>query len=634
MKKVVLFFAMICTALMANAQSGTWQSINWSITDHVLTLTSTVAVVPNSSATDPAAWLDYASDIESVVFPENVYIIGEETFQGCAIKELVVPSTAALIAKNAFTNCTSLTTITLKGNNTNVQENPFEGCMALTLINIPTGSSPNYITLSSWPAELRAIMQEPAVVPEIPAVGTVFTVDGISYKVTDNATGHLTVEVTVSAGAPYTGEIHIPTVVEYNTLSWQVVAIGDHAFENTAITGISCPSPNAITSIGEYAFYQCTSLTGDIFGAFAVVERIGKSGFEGCTELTVVNLPATLVYIGERAFYGCNKLVEINVKSATPATLGTDAFKDLAANAAIFVPDGTESAYETAWSEVAGMIHAEAPSGIVVIDGVEYTLDGWNHTATVNGLVDPKPSQVTIPQYITYESGGHTYTYQVTEIMKGAFENETSLEKVTFEGDITPEYLGWTTLVFDEEGNKIGEHAGIFAGCTNLTTIEFGDNVTTVPTTLVGEIPSLTTVILGENVASISDFAFNLCENVERIVIEATTPPTLGTSAFHQNEPGERPLIEVPTEAEDTYKSSTWSEVGKINFAGASICFSNNVLEIEGHDGESLVVKNGNAELVNVEALGESYSKNFNGLPANTCLVVILNGKDYIIKIK
>lgn len=60
-----------------------------------------------------------------------------------------------------------------------------------------------------------------------------------------------------------------------------------------------------------------------------------------------------------------------------------------------------------------------------------------------------------------------------------------------------------------------------------------------------------------------------------------------------------------------------------------SLCFNYNVLEINGHDGESLVIKQGTTEIDNVAALGATYSKDLSAYTGR--LVVTLNGVDYQI---
>ena len=65
----------------------------------------------------------------------------------------------------------------------------------------------------------------------------------------------------------------------------------------------------------------------------------------------------------------------------------------------------------------------------------------------------------------------------------------------------------------------------------------------------------------------------------------------------------------------------------------ASLCFNNNILEINAHAGESLVVKAGTTELANVASLPVVYSLDLSAQPADTRVVVTLNGVDYQIDV-
>jgi hypothetical protein len=60
-----------------------------------------------------------------------------------------------------------------------------------------------------------------------------------------------------------------------------------------------------------------------------------------------------------------------------------------------------------------------------------------------------------------------------------------------------------------------------------------------------------------------------------------------------------------------------------------SICFNYNVLEINGHEGEALIVKKGADEIANVPALPAAYSLDLSAQSGR--LVVTLNGQDYQI---
>ena len=58
----------------------------------------------------------------------------------------------------------------------------------------------------------------------------------------------------------YNGDIVIPSTLVYNEIKYNVTSIGERAFYGcTSLTSISIP--NSVTSIGDYTFYGCRDLT-------------------------------------------------------------------------------------------------------------------------------------------------------------------------------------------------------------------------------------------------------------------------------------------------------------------------------------------------------------------------------------
>ena len=76
----------------------------------------------------------------------------------------------------------------------------------------------------------------------------------------DTETMKATVTVYKSNNNKYSGDIVIPSTVEYGGAEYCVTSIGEDAFiycfDLTSIT-----IPNSVTSIGDYSFYECSSLT-------------------------------------------------------------------------------------------------------------------------------------------------------------------------------------------------------------------------------------------------------------------------------------------------------------------------------------------------------------------------------------
>ena len=154
--------------------------------------------------------------------------------------------------------------------------------------------------------------------------------DGIwQYKISNN-------EVTiVSCDKDASGEVVIPETIE----NYPVTSIGERAFYSCSSL-ISITIPAGVTSIGNYAFAYCSSLTSITIPDG--VTNIGDSAFYGCRSLTNITIPNSVTSIGNYAFEGCRSLTSITIPDGV-TSIGGGAFYGCSSLTSITIPNSVTS---------------------------------------------------------------------------------------------------------------------------------------------------------------------------------------------------------------------------------------------------------------------------------------------------
>jgi len=164
------------------------------------------------------------------------------------------------------------------------------------------------------------------------------------------------------------GELIIPSTIEGRP----VTSIGDYAFRIcTSLTSIIIPS--SVTSIGNYAFYNCSSLTSITIPSS--VTSIGESAFRECSDLTNITIPESVTSIGDYAFRRCTSLTSVNISSSV-TSIGQSAFRECSSLTSITIPSSVISIGQSAFracSRLMSIIYrgSTAPSlGANVFEGI------------------------------------------------------------------------------------------------------------------------------------------------------------------------------------------------------------------------------------------------------------------------
>ena len=266
----------------------------------------------------------------------------------------------------------------------------------------------------------------------------------------------------------------------------KVTSIGNDAFfECSSLTTITIPA--SVTSIGEWAFSGCSSLT--TITIPDSVTSIKDGAFFECSSLISITIPNGVTSIGEWAFSDCSSLTTITIP-ASVTSIGWGAFSGCSSLTTITIPDSVTSIGEWAFGCCANLTTFTVNSGNTVYKSehnIIYTKDGTRLIAVASGLT----GTIDIPA-------------GVTSIGEGAFFGCSALTGITIPDSVT----------------SIGEYA--FFVCSSLTTITIPDSVTTIEGSAFAGCLSLTTITIPASVTSIKSGTFEKCSSLESIEIPAS----------------------------------------------------------------------------------------------------------------
>ena len=315
-----------------------------------------------------------------------------------------------------------------------------------------------------------------------------FVVNGIYYNInSDDTTVSVTYENT--SYNSYSGNVTIPSTVTYNGTTYSVTSIGYAAFYNSiGLTSVTIP--NSVTSISKWAFGYCTSLTSVTIPNS--VTSIGSSALSKCTGLTSITIPNSVTSIGRNALDSCINLTSVDIPNSI-SIIDTAVFRFCTGLTSVTIPNSVTSIGSTAFMSCTGLTSVTIPNSITTIE--------WGTFAGCTGL-----TSVTIPN-------------SVTTIEWAAFDECTSLTTINY------------NAVNCSGGGFVGSYTHWLIGCNNITTVNIGDSVQTIPPYFMYQKSSLTSVTIPNSVTSIGSSAFSDCTGLTSVTI-GNSVTTIGEDAF------------------------------------------------------------------------------------------------------
>ena len=471
--------------------------------------TFTSVTIPDSYTFIGSAAFRDCKELREVYIPNSVTSMGNWMFEGCSKLERVKLSDSLKVIENcAFWGCTSLVNIALPENLEIIKQDTFRACKSLTNLTIPSKVKEIWndafidcpikqLNVNSN-FSLLEYGQQPIMVREV------FNLDSLK---------------TLIYGDNVTQLLILPNLnqLEYVTLPPNLTTIPNNAFPNcSTLSHIEFPA--TLKTIGGNAFSGCTVLSGVALPEN--LEVIGANAFNGCASISSLILPESLNEVNADAFKGCPiKELVVNTNATLKNVFTLDSITS--------VQFGDNVTTIPSFSGAKKLIDLTLPSNLEI-------------------MPDNSFSDCTSLSNITFPT-------TIKSIGKSAFKGDSILNDLSLPEKL--EVIGAnafdgcasiSSLNLPESLTEV--NADAFKGCpikelvvnTNatlnnvftldsLTSVQFGDNVTTIPSFSGAKV--LKDVSLPANLEVISANAFSNCSALQKIVLPSTLK-TIGSAAF------------------------------------------------------------------------------------------------------
>ena len=370
------------------------------------------------------------------------------------------------------------------------------------------------------------------------------------------------------------GELDIPSTVTCEDVTYTVTEIGEWAFKNcTGLTG-QLYFPSTIDTIQEGAFYGCSGFTGTLDLSFTTAV-LKKDVFRECSGFTELILPLFITEIPEGAFCGCSGLTGTLVLSESESLeiIGEGAFARCSGFTGLVLPNGLREIREQAFAGCTGF------TGNLVI-----------------------PETVT---HIKYQAFGHCTGFSGDLVIPNSVVELGNTQNSSYY--VNPEPYStfadcFDHLVLSQSLDTIGPRC--FAGCTRLTgDLVMPEGLKAVFSYAFEGCTGLTGLTLNDSLAVIGSYAFSGCSGIRGIV---TIPENVGVgmAAFEwcsgieelvlphhivfQSNPDKGYVFQGCTSLTELDIPEGWTRIEKSSFAMCS-----NLLSV--HLPESLMIIDGSS---------------------------------------
>jgi len=392
-----------------------------------------------------------------------------------------------------------------------------------------------------------------------------FVLNGIYYQIQseEDMTASVCEPVSDNKYHFYSGVVNIPSTITYNDKKYTITAIDPLAFRGQGdLTYVVIPP--TVKTIGYKAFMYCAQLKTVAFSSTGELETIDYQAFDGCKNITSINIPKSVKTIGKHAFDGCTLLKSIKGGESVE-TIGGHAFQECTSLTEVVIPSSVKSVGEGIFQNCSALTKVSLGASLEILGG-----DAFLQCTSLKYVDMPN----TLRE-IGYEAFRYCLSLKniiipnsVTTIGYGAFRYCTSLESVTLSNSLK-EISAWsfeqTAIKEINIPNTVTDIlAYAFQDCSFLEKITFapGCGLRSISDNAFYGCKNLTNVKIPEPVSSLGGAAFANCDNLSEITLPRTLV-TITNKAFARN-PKLTKVYNLSTTPQDILGRQIFEDCSKI----------------------------------------------------------------------
>ncbi len=501
--------------------------------------------LPDSLLSIDSYTFSNCKSLADIDIPEGVTYIGEAAFENCSLlTEMNIPSGITDISGGLFTGCTNLEKVTSNGTITYIGNEAFYNTKISDLSFAKSVTDVGELAFADCPlitsiaglTKLETIgMQAFAGCTGLKTTGSLEGVTSIGDMAFEDCsaldTAYIPSTLTSAGKNIYNNSVGVKTAVInskamgtgafYGCTDLETVNIGDactaipnSAFADTGIKNVNISTNAKIESIGDSAFKNCTSLTGE-FTIPESVKTIGTGAFSGCSGITNFNMPGDTnpLSISSGAFDGCTAFEEFNTNR--PVTFAGSSMLKSSIKRLILGGNNAKTLGNYAFKNLSTLEYVKINGDVAINDEAFYGIP------TLTNL-DLTGANVTFAGDLQfYNSGIEEFVVPsgLTTIPASAFKDSINLR----------------SLVFTSDCSLTAINSCAFYGCDITGELVFPNNLKTISGSAFKNNLHLKKIVLPAATASLGSYAFQNCPLETVVSLNADNTDLSNTSIFYGN---------------------------------------------------------------------------------------------------